>query len=376
MNIPEENQLYKTIDGERKLCISYSQLTTFIDCPRKWYYSYILGRRSHSKSEATSYGTCVHQTLEYFFKNGRRELSRQDLLDMFKTYVEKEDIPFSSLNSEAKAYIDAVKIINWICDIFERDNQGNFTKPSNLLSRAEYILRRSDVIGVEEDFVLKYDLPYPIVINGQVEKSIYFTGSLDLHVEKNNYHTIIDWKSDGKGYYKQEKLDTNLQHPIYSMYLYRKYKCLPGSCFYVHTRSQVCEEIKMDIGRVREACKDINAALSQMYSFASCYADKCKHDNPDFDEMELVKVAKPTPLCFWCDFSKTSGDSTCQFSSSYVKKIDAITKEEIIKTQLEIEEQRRIEEEKKQEEIREEKLRAEQWAIDHGIIPSQNVFDL
>lgn len=375
MDIPEENLLYKTIDGERKLCISYSQLTTFLDCPRKWYYTYVLGRRSATKSEATSYGTCVHQTMEYFFRTGRA-LNRQQLCDTFGYYVAREAIPFVSLNSETKAYVDGMRAIRWICDIYEKDNEGNFIKPQELLSKTEYILRMSDVAGVEEDFVLNYRLPQPIAINDKTETHVCIIGSLDLHLEKNGYHTIIDWKSDGKGYYDESKLKTNLQHPIYSMYLYRKYGTLPGSCLYIHTRSQISEELKINMERIKEASAAIDAALNQMYSFASTYADKCKKTDPEFDEMEIVKEAKPTPLCFWCDFSKTSGDSTCEFSSSYTKKSDVLTKEDIAKGQEEVLEMRRIIEEKKQEELLKERQAAEEWQMKRDIIPTQINIDL
>lgn len=356
MNIPEENLLYKNIDGERCLCISYSQLTTFMDCPRRWYYTYILGRRSKEKHEATSYGTCIHQTMEHFFETGR-SLTAQQLCDTFIYYAEKEEIPWTSIWNQVKGHADSMKMINWIADIYRKDKEGNFVKPKELLSRAEYILRMSNVIGVEEDFVLKYKLPNPIVINDKTEDHVYFIGSLDLHLEKNGFHTIIDWKSDGKGYYDEEKLKTNLQHPIYSMYLLRKYNTLPGACLYIHTRSQVCELVNVDLPKIKQSVETINGFLRQMYSFGSFYAEKCKKEDPVFDEMELVKKANPTPLCFWCDFSCTSGDSTCEFSSKYTKKTDQITIDEIIEGQKEAMIRQIAEAKKRKEELEAEARR-------------------
>lgn len=340
MEIPERNLLYKKIGGEKRLCLSYSQLTTFMDCPRRWYYTYILGNRSMSKSEATSYGTCIHQTLEHFFDTGR-SLTRQQLCDTFSYYAEEQQIPFISIHSQLKAQIDAMKIINWISDIYEQNKDGVFIKPNNHLSKAEYILRMSDVAGVEEEFVLKYKLPQPITINGIKEKYVYFVGSLDLHLEKNGFHTIIDWKSDGKGYYDEDKLANNLQHAIYSMYVLRKYGKLPGVCFYVHTRSQVCESLIIDNNRIKSAVNKINSTLKHMYSFASEYADKCKAKDPAFDEMELIKTPQPTPLCFWCDFSRTSGNGLCEFSSSYTKNTEEITIDDILQSHKEIMELRK-----------------------------------
>lgn len=319
MNIPDTNLLYKEIDGEKKLCISYSQLDTFLQCPNKWYNIYILGRRSTKKSEATSYGTCVHQTMEHFFGTGRA-LTRQQLCDTFCYFADKEEIPFEDVASQIKAYKDSMSIINWVSDIYERNEKGEFIKPKEKLSKIEYIFRMSNVAGVEEDFVLKYRLPSPININGREERYVHFVGSLDLHLEKNGFHTVIDWKSDGKGYYTDDKLKKGLQHPIYAMYVLKKYGKLPDICYYVHTRSQVCEAVIVDRKSLMASVDSVNDALKQMYSFASEAADKLKEKDSGFDEFDLVKITDPDPLCYWCDFSTTSGDKSCKDSSSYVKK--------------------------------------------------------
>ena len=68
--IPENNLLTKTVDGKRRLCVSYSQIDMFVSCPMKWYKTYVEGNRSVEKTEALSYGTSMHETLEWFFKNG------------------------------------------------------------------------------------------------------------------------------------------------------------------------------------------------------------------------------------------------------------------------------------------------------------------
>lgn len=318
MVVPDTNLLYKDVGGEQKLCISYSQLDTFMQCPYRWYETYILGKRSKKKSEATSYGTCIHQTLEHFFKTGR-SLTRQQMCDTFCYYAKQEEIPFDSLWNQIKGYKDSMSIINWISDIYERRN-GEFVKEKKDLNRAEYMLRMCNVAGVEEDFKLKYKLPRPVNINGKVEAEVYFVGSLDLHLEKNGYHVVIDWKSDGDGYYSEKRLNKSLQHPIYAMYVLRQYGVLPGSSLYIHTRSGIHEEIKVDPEKIRKAVGIINSTLSHMYSFATKQAEDMKKKDESFDQFELVKIANPSPLCYWCPFSRTSGDKSCENSSSYVKR--------------------------------------------------------
>lgn len=319
MNIPAENLLYKERNGEMKLCISYSQLSTFIDCPYRWYKTYLLGQRSTTKHEATSYGTCIHLTMEHFFKTGRC-LTRQQLCDTFCYYAEKEEIPFDSLWNQLKGHADSMKMINWLCDIYERDKNGEFIKPKAELNEIEYILRMSDIAGVEEEFELPYKLPVPININGKDETEVLIIGSLDLHLEKNGFHTIIDWKSDNKGSYNEEHLKTNLQFPIYSMYLSRKYNVLPNRCAYIHTRTNKFEYVKVDKQKILDSAKEVSNTLKRMYSWGNGWAHKLLQENPGSDIFELVKVADPKPLCYWCDFSKTSGDNSCKSSSSWIPK--------------------------------------------------------
>ena len=77
MMVPETHLLYKEFNGVKRLAISYSQIDTFLTCPMKWYKTYVEGKRSTEKQEATSYGTVIHKTLEYFFKTGKYDDSHE-----------------------------------------------------------------------------------------------------------------------------------------------------------------------------------------------------------------------------------------------------------------------------------------------------------
>ena len=55
MMVPETHLLYKEFNGVKRLAISYSQIDTFLTCPMKWYKTYVEGKRSTEKQEATSY---------------------------------------------------------------------------------------------------------------------------------------------------------------------------------------------------------------------------------------------------------------------------------------------------------------------------------
>ena len=89
VKLPATNILFKNSEEGLKLMVSYSQIEMFQQCPYKWYKSYIEGMRSFEKQEATSYGTVIHQMLEYFFKNWRKPNAKdlQDAYNYFSSQV-------------------------------------------------------------------------------------------------------------------------------------------------------------------------------------------------------------------------------------------------------------------------------------------------
>lgn len=128
------------------------------------------------------------------------------------------------------------ELLAWLIDLFDKDKSGKFKISDSDLNPFERLLRTGKVVGVEEDFVLPYKLPKPVEINGVIHDKVYIIGSVDLHLaikyKEHIYHYVIDWKS-GKDVFTDKKLKSNLQHPIYSFYIYRKYgHGLPKMCVY------------------------------------------------------------------------------------------------------------------------------------------------
>lgn len=331
MIVPETHLLYKEFDGKKRLAISYSQLDTFLTCPMKWYKTYVEGQRSTEKQEATSYGTVIHQTLEYFFKNGRMPTGK-DLGEAMSYFAYQEDIPWDSPENMMRAMKQAMELIGWIVDLFKKKD-GAYIRPYADLNPCEKLLRTGKIVGVEEDFVLPYKLPKPVDINGVTHTHVYIVGSVDLHlaIEKNGmtHHFVIDWKS-GKKVFDQKKLDTNLQHPIYSFYIMRKYgEGLPRMCLYFFTRTREYQKVMVDEGRKTSAVEILSDTLGKMYDFDDksikdfqAYLEK--KDGSGFTrrkailETPLAQNQKPCPsaLCYYCDFGKYKKNN-CPFSSSW-----------------------------------------------------------
>ena len=331
MIVPETHLLYKEFEGVKRLAISYSQIDTFLTCPMKWYKTYVEGKRSTEKQEATSYGTVIHKTLEYFFKNGRKP-SGKDLGDAISYFAYQEDVPWQSPENMMIAMKQSGELLAWITDLFKKDG-NKFIIPDSELNPCEKLIRHGSIVGVEEDFALPYRLPRPVDINGVIHTHVYIVGSVDLHLTMTSkgvvHHYVIDWKSGNK-VFDSKKLETNLQHPIYSFYIFRRYgKILPDMNIYFFTRTRQYQKVKVDEERKIKSIELLNETLSKMYDFEDSSVKQFQAYVKSEDGLRYSRkratlsktisanmLPCPSALCYYCDFG-LHNKNECPFSSDW-----------------------------------------------------------
>lgn len=324
--------IFKEIDGERTLCVSYSQIEEFQNCPLRWFYDYIEGKRTFEKTEATAYGSAVHETLEYFFKN-RYQPNEGDMSKAFNYYAEKQEIPFTSPKNQIIAMQHAGQLIEWIVGLFKVSPVSRqFVRPVSELNPFEKMLRYSKPIGIEEEFRLWYKLPQPLVVDGKTYNKICINGFIDLHLlfenSKMSAHYVVDWKS-GAHVFHQKKLDENLQFPIYASAIYRKYGTFPENGTYLFTRTREYQRVVTDMARIKNSVEIMNDVFSKMYDFSNVSLTKFKahvyHENKGWWGEQAAKLTqpvlacqepKPSKLCFWCKYGRHQ-QNTCPYSSQY-----------------------------------------------------------
>lgn len=335
IRIPDNHLLTKRIDGIDTLAVSYSQIDTFDSCPLKWYKTYVEGNRSTERHEATSYGTVVHRTLEWFFGNGRIPDGKA-LGEVMSRYSEEEDIPFESVDSMRESTADAARLLAWLVDLFRVTAENRPLREWKDLSPIEKVLRGSTVIGVEEAFNLPYRLPSPVSLNGMTFDKVTITGSVDwigrFDTRDRSVIYTVDWKS-GRKLFDKKKLERNLQHPIYAFHVLRKYGELPGMCSYFFTRKLVSQDVKVDRERMMASIGELNGILARMYGFEDRSVTrylahvrdeatgKCRYTYKELPgPIPANMEPRPTPLCAWCDFSKGK-KGTCPYSSDWDKSM-------------------------------------------------------
>ena len=198
------------IDYATQKSISYSQMSMFNECPKKWSLQYREGHKSFTSSIHTVFGTALHETLQHYLtvmyeqsdaaadKINTSEMLEENLREEYKKqYKSNNNQHFVTPDELREFYEDGVEIIREI----SKDKKRYFGK------------RGWHLVGCEVPIVLTPHSKY---------QNIMFQGYLDLvlYHEPTNKVKIIDIKTSRQGWGKKEKSDENKQAQLV---IYKKY---------------------------------------------------------------------------------------------------------------------------------------------------------
>jgi hypothetical protein len=198
------------IDYATQKSISYSQMSMFNECPKKWSLQYREGHKSFTSSIHTVFGTALHETLQHYLtvmyeQSGAAadRLNTSEMLEKIlreeykKQYKANNNQHFVTPDELREFYEDGVEIIRE----FSKDKTKYFGK------------RGWHLVGCEVPIILT---PYSKYQN------VMFQGYLDvvLYHEPTNKIKIIDIKTSRQGWSKKEKSDENKQ---FQLIAYKKY---------------------------------------------------------------------------------------------------------------------------------------------------------
>lgn len=174
--------------------ISYSQWSTFSNCPHQWYLSYVEGLAPYKASIHTSFGTSLHETiqnwLEVLYDEGVGKAGEIDLASylkgrMFENY--RKDVNasngehFSTKEQLSEFYNDGVAILEHL----EK-------------KRAKYFSTKSiHLVGIE----------IPLLYQISEDRNVFFKGFIDLVFYNSalNKYFIVDIKTSTRGWSDYEK---------------------------------------------------------------------------------------------------------------------------------------------------------------------------
>ena len=198
------------IDYATQKSISYSQMSMFNECPKKWSLQYREGHKQFTSSIHTVFGTALHETLQHYLtvmyeqsgaaadRLNTSEMLEEKLREEYKAqYKANNNQHFVSPDELREFYEDGVAIIRE----FSKDKTKYFGK------------RGWHLVGCE--------IPIIVTPNPKLQ-NVMFQGYLDvvLYHEPTNRIKIIDIKTSRQGWGKKEKSDENKQLQLIT---YKKY---------------------------------------------------------------------------------------------------------------------------------------------------------
>jgi len=285
------------IDYATQKSISYSQLSMFNECPKKWSLQYKEGHKQFTSSIHTVFGTALHEVLQAYlttmYEKSGAEADRlntsemlQDILreEYKKQYKANNNQHFSEPGELGEFFEDGVAIIR------------EFTK-----DKAKYFSKRGwHLVGVE----------LPLILNPSTKLyNVMFQGYLDIvmYHEPTNKIKIIDIKTSKSGWSKREKSDENKQ---FQLILYKKY----FAEIYNHPIENIDIEF-MIVKRKLYESEDFVIKRVQLYKPASgkVKLNKVSKSIDSFIEQafdrngykDVEHIPTPHKNCNWCPFHKT-----------------------------------------------------------------------
>ena len=277
--------------------ISYSQLSMFNECPKKWSLQYREGHKQFTSSIHTVFGTALHEVLQHYLtvmyeksiveadKINTSEMLEETLREEYKKqYKSNNKQHFSSPEELREFYEDGVEIIR------------EFSK-----RKGKYFSKRGwHLVGCE----------IPVKVTPHPQKpNLLLQGYLDvvMYHEPTQTFKIIDIKTSKSGWNKTLKSDENKQ---LQLVLYKK--------FFAELYNIPVEKIEVEFFIVkRKLYKSEDFVIRRIQTFTppsgKVKMNRVTKSLNDFingafgKDGYLDKDHQPTPHknCHWCPFNKT-----------------------------------------------------------------------
>ena len=277
--------------------ISYSQLSMYSQCPKKWALQYRDGHKVREQSIHMTFGTALHETLQMYldvmYNESGVAADKLDLEGDFETRLREEyskayktnnNSHFSDAVTLREFYSDGVEIINYL-----RKNRGKY-----------FSKRGWWLVGCE--------VPIVIAPNPRLSR-VKYMGFLDvvMYNENTNKFIIIDIKTSTRGWNDKAKKDKSKQHQLvlYKKFFAQQYNIPIDDIdieFFIVKR-KLYESQDFVIKRIQQfrppsGKTSVNRATKSLNEFL----DNC-FTSEGYNEKDMPET--PNNNCKWCPYFKT-----------------------------------------------------------------------
>lgn len=276
--------------------ISFSQLSTYRNCPLCWSRAYVLGEAPYSPSIHTTFGTAVHETLQTWLDKlyndsvkVSEELDLHELLkeNLRKVYASEKKAfgkDFSTAEELSSFYQDGVAIVDYV-----KKHRKAFFNPS----KGEWL------VGCEIPLLYK------------LQDKFYFKGFIDVltYDEKQDIWKIWDIKTSTSSWSPETKADKvkTDQILLYKHFLSQEFNIEPDKIeveyFIVKRKLPENPEFPAMAKRVQEFTpshgpRSIKRAVTEVENFCK---DVLLEGQGQYRSGEF-RATPSTKSCKWCLF--------------------------------------------------------------------------
>jgi hypothetical protein len=193
---------------EKRNRVSFSQYSTYLKCPHKFYLDYVKKLRVRDDNVNTTFGTAIHHVLQaYITALYKDSVMAADALDLKSMFYEKFKEESSKIKGENGNGLSEDEFTEFGYD--GEDIIEAFTKASNRIKH--FPAKEYELVGVE--------LPLEIPLKNNVD----FIGFVDVVLKEKNKerYRIIDIKTSSNGwniYMKEDESKYAQLHLYKSVY--------------------------------------------------------------------------------------------------------------------------------------------------------------
>ena len=272
------------MDGLEK--ISYSRLSTFEQCPRRFMYRYEQKKYSDTTSLSLEIGTIAHYGMELV-----AEALTKGLKPDYGYITQSVMDGYDEVDGDTTVHIPGVTELRekYFFEWVEPDNKSGMNYDEKLKI---YFDNLKDMEQDEEwtpvAVEMEFDFPYKDLFR--------MYGFIDrVDVNKAGEYRVVDYKSSKK-VFDDRDLKTPMQMYFYALAVENEFGAAPVEFVYDF----------VFLGKMQNACsKGYKERGEKKLAKLWEAIGECRGSG--------IWKSSPSPLCFWCEYSRTNPNALCEY---------------------------------------------------------------